>query len=89
MKYLDWEVEKNKKLIKQRDVSFEEVLIAIEGGYILDVIEHPKKNEYPRQKIFIVEIKNYAYLIPFIEDEEKIFLKTIIPSRKATKKYIK
>ncbi len=89
MKYFDWESEKNRRLINQRGVSFEEVLVTIECGYILDIIEHSQKSKYPKQKIFIIEIENYAYLVPFIEDEEKIFLKTIIPSRKATKKYIK
>lgn len=89
MKYFDWETLKNEQLIKERGISFEEVLIAIEGGYLLDIVEHPNKAKYPNQKIFIVRIEDYAYLVPFVEDEEKIFLKTIVPSRKATKKYIK
>jgi len=88
MKYFDWDVDKNKKLIKERKVIFEDVLIAIEEGRLLDIIEHPNQ-KYSNQKIFIVQILDYAYLVPFVEDEEKIFLKTIIPSRKATKKYIK
>lgn len=71
-----------------RDVSFEEVLIAIDEGGLLDIIDHPPKTRYPSQKIFVVNINNYAYLVPFVEDEEKVFLKTIIPSRKATKKYL-
>lgn len=89
MKYFDWDPEKNEWLIQERDVSFEEVLIAIDEGYLLDIVEHPNKNTYPNQKVFIVQIEEYAYLVPFVEDEEKIFLKTIIPSRKATKKYTK
>ncbi|MBI2098043.1 MAG: BrnT family toxin [Candidatus Wildermuthbacteria bacterium] len=89
MKYFDWDSEKNEELIQERNVSFEEVLIAIDGGYLLDIVGHPNKNKYPNQKIFIVQIENYAYLVPFVEDEKKIFLKTIIPSRKATKKYVK
>ena len=88
MKYFDWDAEKNEGLIQERGVSFEEVLVAIEGGYLLDIVEHPRKAKYPNQKVFIVHIEEYAYLVPFIEDEEKIFLKTVIPSRKATKKYI-
>lgn len=88
VKYFDWNEEKNKLLKIERDVSFEEVLIAIESGNLLEIIEHPKKQKYPNQKIFVVNINNYAYLVPFVEDKEKIFLKTIIPSRKATQKYI-
>lgn len=88
MKYFDWDSEKNDMLKRERGVSFEEILIAVGEGDILDIIEHPNKNKYPRQKIFIIRLYEYAYLVPFAEDEEKIFLKTIIPSRKATKKYI-
>jgi len=88
MKYFDWDPEKNEQLIRARGVSFEQILIAIEGDYLLDIVEHSDKAKYPDQRIFIVRIEDYAYLAPFVEDEEKIFLKTIIPSRKATKKYI-
>jgi len=88
MKYFDWDSKKNEQLKQERDISFEDVLIAIEGGGILDIVEHPKKSKYPNQRIFIIAINNYAYLVPFVEDEEKVFLKTIIPSRKATKSYI-
>lgn len=88
MKYFDWNEEKNKLLKIEREVSFEDVLIAIESGDLLDIIEHPRKQKYPSQKIFVVNINNYAYLVPFVENDKKIFLKTIIPSRKATKKYI-
>ena len=89
MKYFDWDLEKNEELKRERDVSFEEALIAIEEGFILDIVEHPKKGKYPNQRIFIIHITDYVYLVPFVEDTEKIFLKTIIPSRKATKKYLK
>ncbi len=88
MKYFDWSPEKNEQLIQERGISFEEILIAIEGGYMLDIMEHTNKRKYPNQKLFIVQIEEYAYLVPFVEDKEKIFLKTIIPSRKATKTYI-
>ena len=88
VKYFDWDKAKNKKLQEERDISFEEVVIAIEEGNILDIVGHPNSKQYPNQKIFIIAISHYAYLVPFVEDEEKIFLKTIIPSRKATKKYI-
>ncbi|MCX6791076.1 MAG: DUF4258 domain-containing protein [Candidatus Gribaldobacteria bacterium] len=88
MKYFDWSNEKNEALKEERDIIFEDILIAIEAGGILDIVEHQNKEKYPNQKIFIVAVNNYAFLVPFAEDNEKIFLKTIIPSRKATKKYI-
>ena len=88
MKYFDWNADKNEKLKAERDIGFEDCLIAIENGNMLDIIEHKNKNKYPNQKIFIINIDSYGYLIPFVEDKEKIFLKTIIPSRQATKKYI-
>ena len=88
MKYLDWEEEKNAKLKEEREVSFEEVVDAIEDNRVLDRIDHPNKNRYHNQQIMIVKINDYAYLVPFVEDEEKIFFKTVIPSRKMTKKYL-
>ncbi|MCG2725266.1 MAG: BrnT family toxin, partial [Elusimicrobia bacterium] len=80
---------KNKKLKNERGISFEEAVFYMANDRILDIIPHPKQNKYPCQKMFIVDIDDYAYLIPFIEKKEMIFLKTIIPSRKATKKYLK
>ncbi|MEX0616356.1 MAG: toxin [Candidatus Woykebacteria bacterium] len=88
MKHLDWDEKKNQELKGQRDISFEEVVLAISEGAILDIMEHPNPKSHPNQKLFVVNIENYAYLVPFVEDMEKVFLKTIIPSRKATKKYI-
>lgn len=88
VKYFDWSEQKNAQLQRERDIAFEDIVIAIESGGLLDVLEHPNKKKYPKQKILIVNIDKYAYIVPFIEDKEKIFLKTIIPSRKATKKYI-
>jgi len=85
MKYFNWNSEKNKKLLRERNVSFEMCLIKIENKEILDILEN--KN-YPDQKIFVLKIENYAYLVPFVENDEEIFLKTIIPSRKLTKKYL-
>ena len=87
-KYFDWDASKNEFLKQDRDVSFEDIIIAIEEGNLLDILEHHNQKRYSQQKIFVVAISGYAYLVPFIEDEEKIFLKTIIPSRKATKDYI-
>jgi len=88
MKYFDWDKDKNEFLKQERDICFEEALMAIEEGNILDIVENPNVAKYPYQQIFIIKINNYAYLVPFAEDKQKVFLKTIIPSRKATKKYI-
>lgn len=73
----------------ERDVSFEEVIFYIEKGQLLDIVEHPNPEKYKGQRIFIVNINDYAYLVPFVETEREVFLKTIIPSRKATKKYLR
>ncbi len=81
--------EKNKSLIETRGISFEEVISAMEGKGLLDVIEHPNETRYSNQKIYVVELRNYVYLVPFVESEEHLFLKTIIPSRKATRLYLK
>ena len=72
----------------ERGVSFEEIVFAIENGKVLDIIEHPNAAKYRNQKMYIVEWNDYAYLVPFVEDRETVFLKTIIPSRKATKRYL-
>lgn len=88
MKFFDWNNDKNEELKVQRGVTFEDVVYCITHGHLLDTIEHPNKNRYPNQRVFIVNIDDYAYLVPFVEDENFIFLKTIIPSRKMTKKYL-
>ncbi len=88
MKFYQWDKEKNKNLKIERGVSFEEVVIIINEDKLIDTVDHPNKKKYPNQQIFVVEINHYIYIVPFVEDEEKIFLKTIIPSRKATKKYL-
>jgi uncharacterized DUF497 family protein len=88
MKSYDWNREKNEILKKDRGISFEEIIFHITNGDELDVYPHPNKNRYPNQLISVVAVNNYAYLVPYIESEEGIFLKTIIPSRKATKRYI-
>ncbi|NOX16705.1 MAG: toxin [Chlorobi bacterium] len=89
MKKFSWNSNKNIELKIERGISFEIILSQIEGKKVLDIIEHTNKEKYPNQKIFIVEYNNYAYLVPFVESSSEIFLKTIIPSRKMTKKYIK
>ncbi|KAF0139057.1 MAG: hypothetical protein FD122_3531 [Stygiobacter sp.] len=88
MKYFDWDEDKNNLLKETRDISFEEIVLSISNNKLLDVVEHPNKQKYPNQKMFIVEVRDYAYIVPFIEDKEKYFLKTIYPSREANKKYL-
>ena len=88
MKIFNWNSDKNDQLILERNVSFEEIVIAINEGNIVDVYDHPNQQQYPNQKIYAVQIDNYIYLVPFIKNDNEIFLKTIIPSRKATKKYL-
>lgn len=88
MKPINWNSDKNMTLKSERSVSFEEVLVAISQEALLDVVAHPNQGKYPNQRIFIVRIRGYAYLVPFVETAEEIFLKTIIPSRSATKTYI-
>ncbi len=85
-----WNAGKNVELSQDsnRNISFEQIIEQIGKGYLLDVIKHPNEEKYPNQKMFIVEFNNYAYLVPFIESKESVFLKTIIPNRKATKKYL-
>ncbi|NND83079.1 MAG: toxin [Gammaproteobacteria bacterium] len=87
MKLYNWSAEKNNQLIAERDKSFEEVIFFIENGGLLDEIAHPNSASYPNQRLFVVAIDGYVYLIPYVENDEEIFLKTIIPSRKFTKRY--
>ena len=88
MKTYAWNEDKNRLLKAKRGVSFEEVSAAIASGAILDVVEHPNPDRYPNQRILIIQLHAYAWLVPFLEDDDEIFLKTIIPSRKATKQYL-
>jgi uncharacterized DUF497 family protein len=84
-----WDKEKNEQLKENRGVCFEQVVILMERGEVLDTVEHPNQDKYPGQKIAIVRIDDYVYLVHYVEDNEGIFLKTIIPSRKATNKYVR
>ena len=88
MKYFDWNDDKNELLKKWRGVSFEQVELAIATGDLIDRVKHPNPARYPNQKVFLVRIEDYVYSVPYVEDDEKIFLKTIIPNSKATKKYL-
>lgn len=88
MKRLRWNPEKNDALKADRGLSFEGITVAIESGGLLDILEHPNKAKYPKQRLLVVTLDNYAYLVPFVEEEDHYFLKTIIPSRKATRDYL-
>lgn len=84
----DWNEEKNEWLRRERGVTFEDIVFHLAHDGLLDTIAHPNPRQYPGQRIFIVNVEGYACLVPFVEDDEKIFLKTIIPSRKMTKQYL-
>lgn len=88
MKVIEWSSEKSKLLKKIRGISFEDVINAFEEGRILDIVKHPNSEKYPNQEMYIIEINEYIYQIPFVKSDKKEFLKTIIPNRKATKKYL-
>lgn len=88
MKYFSWNPDKNARLKAERNVSFEEVVLHIGRGDVVDILEHPNQEKYRGQQIFVVAIEGYAYLVPFVENDAEVFLKTIIPSRKATKQYL-
>ena len=89
MKIFSWSDEKNERLKRDRKVSFEAVLFHIERGDLLDIVTHPNQEKYGGQKMFVVNIENYVSVVPFVETEEEVFLITIIPSRKATSKYLR
>ncbi len=88
VKYFVWDPEKNERLMAEREISFEEIVFHVERGDVLDILEHPNPEKYAGQRVFVVEIEQYAYLVPFIETETEVVLKTIIPSRKATRRYL-
>ena len=88
MRYFTWSAEKNERLRRERGISFEEVVFHIERGDVLDLLENPNQQRYPGQRIFVVAVEQYVYLVPFVESENDVFLKTIIPSRKATRQYL-
>jgi hypothetical protein len=83
-----WNHEKNERLKAERGVSFEQIIMHIDRGDLLDIVGHPNQFKYPDQQMLVIEIQNYVYLVPFVEDNEGKFLKTIIPSRKATREYL-
>ena len=89
MKPFRWSPEKNETVKAERGVSFESMVVSIEAGGLLDILAHPNQAKYPRQRVLVVACDGYAYLVPFVEEEDYFFLKTIIPSRKATRTYLR
>ncbi len=88
MKTFAWDSEKNQKLVEERGISFEDAVFFINNGGLIDDVAHTNTKTYPNQRMFFINIDEYIYLVPYVEDKDEIFLKTIIPSRKATKLYI-
>ena len=88
MKSFRWSPQKNATVKAEWSISFESIVVAIEAGGLLDILAHPYQARYPRQRVFVVACDNYAHLVPFVEEEDYFFLKTVIPSRKATKDYL-
>ena len=89
MKEIDWDSSKNKLLKSERGVGFEDVVVRLVNGNVLDTLDHPNQEKYPNQRIHVLDINGYVFLVPFVENEQGIFLKAIIPSRKATKNYLR
>ena len=88
MKPFRWSAEKNELLKLSRGVSFESIVVAVESDGLLDIVEHPNAAKYPNQRVLVVLFDGYVYLAPFIEEADYYFLKTVIPSRKATRDYL-
>ena len=89
MKPFNWNADKNQQLMSDRGVSFEDALFALQSDGLLDDGPHPNREKYPNQRVFVVRIDDYAWLVPYVENDSEFFLKTIIPSRKATKKFLR
>jgi uncharacterized DUF497 family protein len=88
MKY-EWNPRKNETLKSERNISFEEIVFHLSQGDVWKIADHPNQKDYPGQKIYLVVVEGYIYMVPHVVEEEYVFLKTIIPSRKATKDYQK
>jgi hypothetical protein len=88
MKPFRWNHDKNDELKIGRGISFEEIVLAIEADGLLDIVQHPNIGKYPNQLVFIVALDGYVHLVPFVEEGDYYFLKTVIPSRKATRDYL-
>ena len=89
MKRFAWSVEKNNYLKAARGIAFEDIVAHIQSGLVLAVLDHPNKKRYPNQQVFIISINDYAWVVPFVESNTEIFLKTAMPSWKMTKLYLR
>ena len=88
-RYYEFSADKNQQLIKERGVSFEDVIAALDNNKLLDTIDHHNSMKYPNQKIYVIDLNGYVHLVPFVKkDKDTVFLKTIFPSRKLTKQYL-
>jgi uncharacterized DUF497 family protein len=88
MSEFDWNDEKSESLEKTRGICFEDVVIHVQNGCVLDVIKHPSRDRYPKQNIIVLDVEGYVYLVPYVKSRGTRFLKTIIPSRKGTREYL-
>ena len=88
VKIFNWNSEKNEHLKSKRAICFEDIVFYIDKGFLIDDVIHPNQEKYPEQSMLVVNIEEYIYLVPYVESENELFMKTIIPSRKATKKYL-
>ena len=85
----NWNDDKNQLLKRTRSISFEEIVVAIEEGRIMDVVKHQNSERYPNQRIYLIDYRDYIWAVPHVIDKEngEVFLKTIYPSRKLTKQF--
>jgi len=88
MSEFDWSDEKSESLEKTRGICFEDVIVHMQNGCVLDVIRHPNRHRYPHQNMIVLDVEGYVYLVPYVKSRGVRFLKTIIPSRKATREYL-
>lgn len=88
MKPINWNSTKNQQLVAERGISFEDVVFYMQHGGLLDDVEHPNREKYSHQRVFVINIDDYVHLVPYVENKKEIFLKTVIPSRKATRSYL-
>jgi len=88
MKFITWNKQKNEWLKQNRGICFEDILFYLDNDFLIDDVEHPNQKKYADQRMMVFYINKYIYLVPYVEDEDEIYLKTIIPSRKATKNYL-
>ena len=84
----DWDSDKNERLKKERDISFEQIIFHLSQGDLWKIADHPDQKKYPGQKIYFVAVDDYIYMVPHVREKGRIFLKTAFPSRKATRDYL-